>query len=217
MFCLGVGKGTFSKLLITRLGLHHISVGDIIRTEIGRQSTVGIKAQKYVTQGELIPDDVVNEVVLQEVRKHSFAHLLLDGFPRNVKQAQYLDHHMSDLNAVHIQLEKDIAVEKLLGRRICSACGQNFNITDICRNEYVMPAILPDPATCPRGPVECEQYRELEKRSDDTRETILKRFEVFETETAPVIRYYGEQNRLKTFDVKRGVDDIDDLVNVMVE
>jgi adenylate kinase len=220
-FCLigapGVGKGTFSKLLIQRLKLNHISVGDIVRREIGRKSAVGIQAQSYVTQGQLIPDEVVNGIVLQEVHKHSSSNILLDGFPRNVSQAEFLDHHLSDLTAVHIKLDKSVAVEKLLGRRVCSGCERSFNIADICRDGYVMPAILPaDAATCPRGAERCAQLQVLEERSDDTRDTILTRFAVFDTETAPVIQYYGEKSRLKSFDVKRGVDDIDELIDVMI-
>lgn len=219
-FCLigapGVGKGTFSKLLIKRLKLHHISVGDIIRNEIILNSDVGMQARQYVDRGDLIPDEVVNRVVFQEVRKQKFANILLDGFPRNTEQARYLDDHLPSLRAVSIQLDRGVAAEKLLGRRICTGCGRSFNTADIDRDGYVMPAILPgDYATCPLGADECQKYRNLQPRSDDTQETIMRRFEVFEVETAPLVSYYAERNRLRTFDVKRGVDDIDDLIRVM--
>jgi adenylate kinase len=213
----GVGKGTFSKLLISRLKLHHISVGDIVRNEIKQETIVGKKVQKYVECGHLIPDEVVNEVVHQELHKFNFSNCLLDGFPRTTVQADILDNYLKNpLRAVHIQLDKSVAVEKLLGRQLCVGCGRGFNKADIRRDGYDMPAILPgEYEACPRGAEECRQHRSLHVRSDDTRETILRRFEVFESETLPLLRFYENSDRLRTLDVKRGVGDIEELIRIM--
>ena len=86
----GVGKGTFSKLLVKKLGLIHISIGDIIRKEVENKSAAGIRVRNYVEDGLLIPDGIVNDIVLQKLQKYTFSNILLDGFPRNVKQAEFV-------------------------------------------------------------------------------------------------------------------------------
>mmetsp|Transcript_13020 Transcript_13020/g.21287 ORF Transcript_13020/g.21287 Transcript_13020/m.21287 type:complete len:224 (-) Transcript_13020:137-808(-) len=213
----GVGKGTFSKLLVLRLKLHHISVGDIVRQEITQKSNIGKQALKFVNKGTLIPDDIVSQIVEKEMKKFQISNILLDGYPRNINQAKQLDQHLSTLSAISIQVDREVSVEKLLGRRVCAGCDRSFNMADIRRDGYDMPAILPgEHKTCPLGEPKCAERRVLEMRSDDTRDTIMKRFEVFDRETAPVLKYYRDSHRLKVFHVKRGVDDIDDLVKVML-
>lgn len=210
----GVGKGTFARLITKRLGMKHIAVGDVIRSEISKQTTLGKTMESYTSQGALIPDNLVDELVDKEMQKTDF---ILDGYPRTLQQAQRIDEKYPDLLAAHIVLERWVSVEKLLGRRHCAACNRSFNMADIVQGEYHMPALLPNTSTCPLGPTRCREQGKLEMRSDDTRETIEKRYDVFEKNNQPILDFFQKNNKLLTFHVKRGVDDTDDLLDAMID
>lgn len=138
------------------------------------------------------------------------------GYPRTVAQAEDLwaiDSAKSPLWAIHIDLEQWVVVEKLLGRRICSTCHGSFNTASILSNGYHMPAILPEDH-CVKGN-QCK--KDLHSRTDDTKEIIQQRLDDYQKKTTPVLDYFREKNRLKSFQVKRGVDDTDDLLKCMLE
>ncbi len=108
-----------------------------------------------------------------------------------------------------------MTLKKLLGRRLCPNCGGSFNVADVQDSEYSMPAILPNPQTCSIGPNNCTNMRNLVTRSDDTETTIRARFRVFDEETRPVTEFYDERKKLTEFHVKKGISDIDRLVEIM--
>lgn len=153
------------------------------------------------------------EIVNRECQGHP--KFILDGFPRTLPQAAYLESSIKDVVAVNIVLDDDVATQKMLGRRLCTGCGRSFNVADVMNHGNMLPAILPDHSTCPLGSEQCKRDQNLESRSDDTVETIQSRFKVFHSNIAPILNFYRERSCLKEFIVKRGVDDVDDLVELM--
>ena len=116
---------------------------------------------------------------------------------------------------VHIVLERSVAVRKLLGRAHCKACDRSFNTCDILENGYEMPAILPDPHKCPLGFQVCSEVRTMQHRSDDTEAVIKDRFDTYETNIRPILSFYHQNNSLLTFEVKRGIKDLNELVSAI--
>eukprot|EP01035_Chromulina_nebulosa_P018641 gene18641-24382_t len=222
----GVGKGTFAKIITKQLGMKHFAIGDLIREEIANiDSPYSKDFEKYVSKGKLIPDHLINDIAINNIM-HSSVDIILDGYPRNLSQAELLDkklnlYNNSDHNishrivAVNIMLNKEVTIEKLLGRMVCKTCKHEFNSANIMSNGYLMPAILPNPETCSLGKDKCNPV--MEKRIDDTIETITKRFLEFEAKTAPLIDFYHKKNSLITFNVKKGVKDAPDLMKLLLE
>jgi adenylate kinase len=230
----GVGKGTFAQIVSKKLSLQHISVGDLLRNLIRQESTAPSalcqELSSFMNTGQLIPDRLICDIVSHEIS--SSQNILLDGFPRSdelyqhhlftspllrtLSQAVFLSETLPDLSVLHIQLNQQIAIQKLLGRRLCTGCGGNFNVADVMNEHYLMPAILPKLEKCPLGPEQCKEKQHLVLRSDDTASTIATRFDVFEAEMSPILEFYRRRNQLKEFVVKKGVDDCDDLIKLMM-
>jgi adenylate kinase len=134
---------------------------------------------------------------------------------RTLKQAELLHEIIPNLSVVHIVLKREVAIQKLLGRRLCTACGQNFNLANVLSDGHLMPAILPNMKSCPLGPGPCAEKQNLITRSDDTEATISTRFDVFDETMAPILDFYRQRNHLKEFVVKRGIADSEDLIQLM--
>jgi adenylate kinase len=139
----------------------------------------------------------------------------LSLLPRTLMQAELLHEILPDLSVIHIILNREVAIQKLLGRRLCTGCGQNFNLADVLHDGHLMPAIRPNMKKCPLGPVGCTSKQHLVTRSDDTETTISTRFDVFEETMAPILDFYRQRNHLKEFVVKRGIADSDELIKLM--
>jgi len=200
----GAGKGTQAKKLIERYSIPQISTGDILRKAVQDGTPLGKEAKSYMDRGELVPDNVVigiiKERLTQEDCKKGY---ILDGFPRNVAQAKALDEMLLSLNspldyAISIDVPFDELMKRLTGRRTCRNCGQMYNI-------YFTP---------PKKNGVCDKCGgELYQRDDDKEETIRKRLEVYEAQTAPVIGYYREKGILKSVP---GTGEIDDIFNKII-
>lgn len=174
----GSGKGTQSKALAAKYGYTHLSTGDIFRAEIAQKTTLGLKADDYVKKGQLVPDDLVTEMVAG--RLEAGTNYLLDGFPRNAEQAQSLARILSgngqqvDL-AIYLNLTHAEATKRLTSRRICGKCGEVFNVL----------------TKKPKAENKCDSCGgDLIQRSDDSEATAKKRLMVFEDLTHPLIAYY---------------------------
>jgi len=173
-----------------------------------------------MNSGKLISDEQANSLVVSTIlegrRSAKFNGVLLDGYPRTVGQAIEFDKtfhkELSKFKVVDIKLKNSIAIEKLLGRRMCTTCGDSFNTADIVTDGYDMPAILPDMKTCPKGEA-CAPSFVL--RGDDTAETILARIEIHDQNSAPILDYYRQHNKLNTFHVFKGVKDVDALIELI--
>ncbi|MEM1522798.1 MAG: adenylate kinase [Thermofilaceae archaeon] len=182
----GVGKGTYAAAISERFGIPHISTGDMIREEIKKGTELGRKLREYVERGELVPDELVTEIVRarlsQEDCKHGF---ILDGYPRTLKQAEDLD-KMTKIDLVLNFIAPDeVIVDRISGRRICRKCGAIYHV------KY-MPSKVP--GVCDR----CGG--ELYQREDDKPEVVLRRLEVYRQQFAPIINYYRERNLIIDID-----------------
>eukprot|EP01035_Chromulina_nebulosa_P022899 gene22899-29658_t len=234
----GVGKGTFAKL-ISKLGVNnslhekvlHISLGDVFR-KINNGSDLNYLS-KYVpddlrelkdclSSGRLVADHIANSIIEQEIAslKEQFKDqklcFILDGYPRTLQQAQSIHELYKNLpfSVIDIRLERWIAKEKILGRRQCFSCGEGFNLAHIVFDDYHMPSKHPDPVQCEavRG-IPCRP--DLALRSDDIAEVIERRFDEYEKKTEPILNYFSSLGILKTFQVKRGVQDVQKLIEMM--
>ena len=179
----GAGKGTVAQELVAEFGVAHISTGDLLRAAVKAQSELGIQAKKYMDAGELVPDQLVIDLVKERLAADDAQKgFILDGFPRNTVQAVTLDTELSALErglvcALLVDVEADVIVKRLSSRRTCRECGYTGTASD---------------ATCPK----CDG--EMYQRDDDKPETIKNRLDVYEKNTSPLVEYYRGQSILKT-------------------
>ena len=184
----GVGKGTMSRFLVAHYKLVHISTGDMLRQAIADQSEVGILAQGYMDKGELVPDSVIHDIIVERLGKDDIKRgFLFDGYPRTVAQAQDLSKILDKLNmkidcVINLQVDDEVVVKRITGRRICNKCGSIFNI-------YYNPSKVENI---------CDNCQEqLVIRKDDNLESLKIRLTEFHSNTSPVIEYYQSQNLVR--------------------
>jgi adenylate kinase len=191
----GAGKGTQSSNLVDAYGVDHITTGDALRANKGMDiSDLDVAYDTpggFMDAGELVPDEVVNEIVrtaLDEADGY-----VLDGYPRNLDQAEYLD-GITELDVVaSLEVPREELVDRLTGRRVCDECGTNFHV------EFDQPE---EEGVCD----ECGG--ELVQRDDDTEETVRERLSVFDENTQPVIEYYDERGELVRIDGEGTPDEV---------
>lgn len=188
----GSGKGTQASLLSQHLNnIPKISTGDILRAAVAAKTALGLKAKKYMDAGELVPDEVMIDLVIQRISEpDSTQGYILDGFPRTIHQAQELDrvllNHDRKISAViSLEIEKKKVIERLTSRRVCARCGHLYNLAA-------------DPP--PENNVCSACGGEIYQRSDDNPETVLHRMNVYEEATRPLKAYYGSQGKLVQVD-----------------
>lgn len=201
----GAGKGTQAKKLIEKFGIPQISTGDLLRAAVAEGTELGKEAKGFMDKGELVPDSVVlgmmQERLSQDDCKNGY---ILDGFPRNTAQAEELDKMLDTLGmrldaALSVEVPTEDLMKRLTGRRTCRECGQMYNVH----------------FNAPSEEGKCDKCGgELFQRDDDQEETISKRLEVYEEQTAPLIDYYGSRGILKTV---TGTGDIDEIFANVIE
>jgi len=185
----GSGKGTQAKLLVDKYKLPQISTGDMLREAVAEGSPLGRQAKVAMDAGQLVSDDIVLSIIQERVtRPDARKGFILDGFPRNLQQAEALDQLLTALGrplnlALLIAVDVDALIQRLVGRRTCLSCGQMYNVF------YAPPHIEGRCDAC---------GGRLRHRGDDNEETIGNRLRVFETHTHPVIEYYQQQEKLRT-------------------
>ncbi len=187
----GSGKGTMAQVMVEKYNLPHISTGDIFRQNIKDQTELGRKASAYIEKGALVPDEITIAMVQDRLSQESCRQgFILDGFPRTVPQARALTDMLDEMNCpltvvLNVQVSKESIIERVSGRRICSNCGASFNtiymptkvegICDICGGKLI-------------------------QRKDDKPETVLKRFNTYEEQTAPLIDFYSDRGLIAHID-----------------
>ncbi|MDE0959824.1 MAG: adenylate kinase [Planctomycetota bacterium] len=196
----GVGKGTQAEGLARELQIPHISTGAILRDALGRGTATGLAAKKLMDAGDLVPDAVVVDLVEDRFAEQDAASgWLLDGYPRNLDQGAALDGLLSSLNltldhVVFFECDSAELVRRLGGRRVCRKCGSTFHI------EFAPP---PQSGDCSEGG-ECE----IHQRSDDAEDAILKRLDVYHSETGPLVDHFRSQGRLVVVDGSQSIDQV---------
>ncbi len=192
----GAGKGTQAKILADKFGYKHVSTGEVLREAVSQGTPLGAKVKAVMEAGELVSDDLVSEIVRERVTGPDAARVfILDGYPRNVAQARYLDDlgDRIDLYVIDLTLEEEAAVKRLSGRRYCSACGKIYNV-------FFSPSVKE--GICDA----CGSA--LQQRKDDAEEVIKERFRVYRQQTAPVVDFYSGRPNFFEIDGNREPDDI---------
>lgn len=175
----GSGKGTYASRLHDKLGVDVIAMGDIFRETIKRGTALGKKVKGFVERGQLVPDNLVIEVLKQRLAGVSSGDgFVLDGFPRTIEQAKALDDIAGIDTVIQLVVPEWVIIERLSTRRICKSCGEVYNV------RYLKPRV---DGVCDK----CGG--QLYQRSDDTPEVIRSRIRVYERQTQPILQYYAEK------------------------
>lgn len=190
----GTGKGTQASLLQKKLGIPHISTGGIFRDNIRDKTPLGTKVEKIIEKGDLVPDEITVELISNRLGKDDCRQgFILDGFPRTIPQAEYLDgvlerHGYVLDRAISIELNDGEIIRRLSGRKVCPECGETPSTGN---KEF-----------CGR----CKA--KLVQRSDDKENTIKERLENYRIRTEPLIKYYGEKGILSIIDGLGSIEDV---------
>ena len=188
----GAGKGTQAQRIVEKFSLVHLSTGDILRDEVKRGTALGQKAKTFMDNGELVPDQLIIDMIGGRIAAATDG-FLLDGFPRTVVQAEELA-KITDLDvAINISLSREEVVSRLTSRRVCRACGAIYNLS------FRPPS---DPTTCES----CGG--ELYQRDDDREEVIQNRYDVYQSQTEPLIEFYRAKGILRAVDGAAGSDGV---------
>ena len=207
----GAGKGTQCKRIVEKYGLLHLSSGDILRRHRKEGTGLGKKARGYMDSGALVPDEIIIEMMVDEIKKAPKEGFVLDGFPRTVDQAKELDKALT-LNGekidivLNLEVDDQVIARRLTGRRSCPKCGAVYHIENlppkvegICDNDGT----------------------ELVQRTDDSPEVVANRLETYHLQTEPVVGYYSSSSTVLDVDGNRDADEATGLVfeklNVLVK
>ena len=181
----GVGKGTMSRFLVAHYKLVHVSTGDMLRQAIADKTPVGLKAKEYMDKGQLVPDEVIHNIIVDRLSQNDIKRgFLFDGYPRTVNQAIDLANILKELNmkidaVLNLQVDDEVVIKRITGRRTCNSCGSIYNI-------YY---------NAPKQEGICDNCGEkLTIRSDDNIDSLQIRLEEFHKNTSPVIEYYESEN-----------------------
>jgi adenylate kinase len=187
----GAGKGTQAKDVSARLGVPHISSGDIFRGEMNAGTALGERLKKFVNAGQLVPDELTIEIVVKRLGQADCrTGFLLDGFPRTLEQARSLDQELAQQGrrvdaSVNLELAAERIAQRMAGRRMCRQCGASYHVATLR----------------PKVDGECDRCGgELYQRDDDKPETVRERLTVYEAKTAPLIKYYEDLGLLRRVD-----------------
>lgn len=204
----GSGKGTQARRLMERYGIPQVSTGDILRAKRKEKSKVGLEIKEIMESGKLVPDEMVIEIVKERLQSEDCAYgYLLDGFPRNVSQADSLDQFLEEIDSrisqvINLEVNEEEVVKRLTGRRVCRKCQAMFHLD-----------FSPS-----RKPGVCDQCGgELYQREDDREDVIRERLRVYREETSPLIDYYSRKKLLRPVSGSGSPDEITARIVKLVE
>lgn len=195
----GVGKGTQAKEISNEYGIPQISTGDMLREAVRKQTGLGIKAKAIMEAGELVPDDLMLNLIRERISQPDCKNgLILDGFPRTIAQADGLRHLMQEMHlpyftCIEISVPDEIVIKRLTMRQVCNKCGADYN-------PKTNPAPEDGKCTVCGG--------EIISRSDDNEATIRKRLDVYYDQTAQVKHYYEEKGNFYSIEGNRSVEEV---------
>lgn len=184
----GAGKGTMAQVLSKNLDIPQVSTGDMLREALKNATALGVKAKEFMDRGDLVPDQIVIELVKERLHKPDAEHgFILDGFPRTAEQAESLCEMLEEIRmplgvAIYFPTTLGMIQRRLGGRRVCGGCGKTYHMTNFRPKKEGVCDV------CGKG---------LVQRSDDHEDAIAHRLEVYEKQTAPVIEYYKKRNLLE--------------------
>ena len=196
----GAGKGTQAERIVKEFNIPHISTGDMFRAALKNETPLGLEAKKYMDAGELVPDEVTNNIVKERLQEDDVKDgFLVDGYPRTLNQSEALKANLQeigrDLDAViYLNVPKEVLVERLAGRYICSECGATYHK-------------LNNP-TKVEGVCDTCGSTEFYQREDDKPETVEKRIQVNEEQTQKLVKFYQDEDVLVEFDGNRDHEEV---------
>jgi adenylate kinase len=195
----GAGKGTQAKRIAEKYSIPHISTGDIFRANIKNNTELGQKAKTYMDKGELVPDELVVDLIMDRFKQADAANgYVLDGFPRTIPQAEALDKALEANGesvdfAINVEVPDENIINRMGGRRACVGCGATYHI------QFNAPKVEGICDTC---------GEKLILRDDDKPETVKNRLSVYHDQTQPLIDYYNKKNVLREVDGTQAMDDV---------
>jgi len=199
----GAGKGTLASTLSVKFNAPHISTGSVFRRNIKEGTRLGMRVKKYMDKGELVPDEIVINIVTDRLDEDDCATgFLLDGFPRTVHQAEELDKYLESRGlaidrVIDLVADEELLMQRMINRRVCKSCGRIYHV-------ITMP---------PKQEGICDVCGgEIYQRADDTEETVRNRFAVYQSQTAPLIEYYRKAGNLLAIDGSGTPDETLELV-----
>jgi len=200
----GAGKGTQAKLLSQRMGFLHLSTGDLLREAVKNQTPLGKKAKEYMDRGELVPDELIVQLIEETMPKDG--NVILDGFPRTVNQALALEEMLrvkgeKISKVLFFDVPDEVIIDRLSGRRVCSKCGAVYHV------KYNPPKVEGVCDLCGGT---------LVQRDDDKEEVVRKRLEVYRKQTQPLVELYQEKGIIYKLDAGKGVEELFEEVKGLV-
>lgn len=200
----GAGKGTQAKMVAEEFNVEHISTGDILREAVSKGTELGKKAKAIMDRGDLVPDEIMNGLVKEKlIELDSF---ILDGYPRTLEQAQFLDRTLKELKkeidaAILIDVSEEEVVKRISNRRVCPKCGKVYNLITLK----------------PKEDEKCDVCgTKIVQRDDDKEEVVRGRYKVYKANTEPVIEYYRKNNKIITVNGAQDVEEVTkELFNIL--
>jgi adenylate kinase len=194
----GSGKGTQSIMLASDLDLVHISVGDIFRSNVQTHTKIGAQVRRTMAQGELVSDDLVEGIVRERLTNHDWNYgFIIDGFPRNERQAEFFLESYDIDGVIHLDLPDSEVRRRVLARRLCAGCGLDYNLL----------------ASSPEVPGKCDACGgELVTREDDTEEALAVRLRDYHQKTDPVLDIFRRKEYVVTVDARPGKDEVQQAI-----
>ena len=201
------GKGTMSDILMEKFGYEHISTGDILRGMASKNDEFGKKLSDLLSQGVLVPDDIVYEAVKRKLSEMNNV-FILDGFPRNIEQAKEYDKILVEIEkdlgvVIYLDTPREILEKRIVGRRLCTECGSTYNVLT--------------GVNTPKKDNKCDKCDgDLYQREDDNIESFNTRYNTFIEKTYPLLEYYEKKNvlyRVKSIDIDNTMKEIEAIIN----
>ena len=204
----GAGKGTQCKELVERYGLLHLSSGDALRRHRKEGTELGQKAQSYMDQGTLVPDDLIVAMMMDEMKNIEQGNgAIMDGFPRTIGQAEELDAALAKTEAkvdvvLNLEVDDSKLEERITGRRSCPVCGAAYHIT----------------FNPPQRENQCNAgCSELTQRPDDTSEVVQNRIKTYHEQTSPLVEYYQAKGNIVNIDGNVSIDKVTQSIRVAMD
>ena len=194
----GAGKGTQADQLHDRHGFYHFDTGSRLREETASGSALGTRIASYTEQGQLVPLEIIRELILNFLRAGGTERIMFDGFPRNLEQAEVLAEGLAETglaldHAVYLEIDEDSLLDRIINRRFCSQCGEIYNLS----------------SKPPREAGRCDNDgADLIQRKDDTKDVFGTRLKVYLEQTKPVLDYYQSRGLLRRIDGDYEIDEV---------
>lgn len=203
----GSGKGSYAAVLKEHYRVPHISTGEIFRDAIEKKTPRGLIAKTYIDKGNLVPDDITNEIVKERLQQKDCENgFLLDGYPRTIAQAESLTEILDELGitldaAINLEVDDDLIVRRIVNRRSCPKCGKGYNLITYPPKKEGVCDICNTP---------------LFTRKDDNEETVMSRLDVYNKQTRPLVDYYDKLGKLVSIDSNGTIEDtVNDIIKTL--